>query len=422
MVNWDNQANAMAHTFQQITPSMTQAQIQALLDNGGRFYFEPGEYLIDVSTGLGLSIASNSVIEFAPGAKLIALAASVETYAILMISEKSDVTLNHPAVIGERATHTGTAGEWGHGLQISNSRRITVNRGLFRDCWGDGIYISGASESIVLDHPICDNNRRQGISVISCNGLDIISPVLTNTNGTLPQAGIDFEPNVPENCLENIRVVNPLTKNNSGPGILIAPYNLANTDGKCIDIRIEGHRDEGSLNGMAVQPVVGTLNGMISTHEPVWINAQHAAYDGRNCSADGPRVEIHNPVVLSPNRQLLGSATRDVAFRLSREAGDVSTSPIGNLHIFRPSIVTDTNTQTLFYLFDDIAPVKNISLVDPVELPQEGIPRMLWHNVETGIIRDQYRQLVPSTQSHRSICAENENSVINTTSCGGTHG
>ena len=111
--------------------------------------------------------------------------------------------------------------------------------GLFRDCWGDGIYISGASESIVLDHPICDNNRRQGISVISCNGLDIISPVLMNTNGTLRRPALILS-KCSENCLENIRVVNPLTKNNSGPGILIAPYNLANTDGKCIDIRIEG--------------------------------------------------------------------------------------------------------------------------------------------------------------------------------------
>jgi len=56
--------------------------------------------------------------------------------------------------------------------------------------------------------------------VISAINLDIENAVITNTNGTAPQSGIDFEPNQVNEYLQNITVSATNISNNKGYGIL----------------------------------------------------------------------------------------------------------------------------------------------------------------------------------------------------------
>ena len=77
---------------------------------------------------------------------------------------------------------------------------------------GDGIYISEGwaspdpaySSNVTIQDCTLDDNRRQGISVISAQDLIIQRCVMSNTgatHGTDPMAGIDFEPDLPSHRL-----------------------------------------------------------------------------------------------------------------------------------------------------------------------------------------------------------------------------
>ena len=47
-------------------------------------------------------------------------------------------------IIGDRDNHLGTTGEWGHGIMIRGSSRVTVRDIHISRCWGDGVSIGGA--------------------------------------------------------------------------------------------------------------------------------------------------------------------------------------------------------------------------------------------------------------------------------------
>lgn len=98
-------------------------------------------------------------------------------------------------IVGDKFTHTGTEGEWGMGIRISNAKNVTVAGLTIKNCWGDCIYINKQSKNVVIDGCRLDHGRRQGISVICADGVTIRKCVITNVGGTNPQYGINIEPN-----------------------------------------------------------------------------------------------------------------------------------------------------------------------------------------------------------------------------------
>src|SRR5699024_1072561 len=62
------------------------------------------------------------------------------------------------------------------------------------------------------------SNYRNGISVISVDGLLLDNVVMSYTRGHAPQCGIDFEPNNPKQRLNNIKLKNCIVKNNAYHG------------------------------------------------------------------------------------------------------------------------------------------------------------------------------------------------------------
>ena len=118
-------------------------------------------------------------------------------------------------------------GEWRHGISILGSIDISIENLSIQDTGGDGIYIAGSekstfSENIVLKSILSINNKRQGISIISGKNIQIYDSQFSKTFGTLPGAGIDIEPNRPEDTIENIFVSNSIFKDNFGAGIVIS--------------------------------------------------------------------------------------------------------------------------------------------------------------------------------------------------------
>ena len=201
-----------------------QKAIDAAVSAGKTLDFPAGSYYINPD--IGLSLRNNSSLYFENGAELISKASSNGTYFIVKIWGVNNVKMTgYPTVIGERNIHKGSGGESGMGIGIANSNSVYIENPKISNCWGDGIYIGDnglsnhTNKDVTIENAILDNNRRQGISVISAINLKIDNPKITNTNGTPPAAGIDFEPNYGYQYLQNITVTNPFITGNDGHGL-----------------------------------------------------------------------------------------------------------------------------------------------------------------------------------------------------------
>ena len=109
--------------------------------------------------------------------------------------------------------------EWRHGIVVRDCRKVVIEGVTVRSSGGDGLYIGtlkpdGYSADIVVRDCVFDDNHRQGISVISAERLLVEHCILSNTSGTDPESGIDFEPNKPTQRLVECVVRDTLAVNN----------------------------------------------------------------------------------------------------------------------------------------------------------------------------------------------------------------
>jgi len=234
------------------------AAFQAAIDylsgkNGGIVNVPSGSYLIDPLVSINMK--SGVSLALVKDANLLAKTNSSTNYAIVSIVGVSDVSITGGQIVGERYNHTGTTGEWGMGIDIEDSTNITITDVRISDCWGDGIYIgtrgSGYSKNVTIARVNLNNNRRQGISIITVDGLSFKDSTASNTHGTMPQSGMDIEPNFPTEVLKNILIENFHTENNAGYGLecwlgddekRVPKSNVAN-------IVIKNHTDTNSATG-----------------------------------------------------------------------------------------------------------------------------------------------------------------------------
>lgn len=141
-------------------------------------------------------------------------------------------------VIGDRDDHEGDTGEWGMGITCYSSKNINIEGVTVQDCWGDGLYIGGRetdtesfpSENVIIDNVRLVRNRRQGASVVNASNIHFKNSVFKDTEGTLPQAGLDIEPNPnTKGVVENITIEDCIFTNNA-TGLLV--YSPDDSDSK----------------------------------------------------------------------------------------------------------------------------------------------------------------------------------------------
>lgn len=237
------------------------AAIQNAIDygqsmGGGMIWVPKGIYLIDAE--VSVKPHSNTTMKLDDNATLKAKPTNNGNYAILRLENVDNMKVMGGNIVGERHEHLGTSGEWGMGISILGSRNIIVTDVSVSDCWGDGIYIDGSelvsySQNVEVRGFKLNGNRRQGISVISVRGLIIKDGMISDTNGTRPQSGLDLEPDRTENYLQNIIIENLLTINNAGYGIEswfgCGTPNAIQFPAERVSIVIRDHIDKGSSGG-----------------------------------------------------------------------------------------------------------------------------------------------------------------------------
>ncbi|MFH1613740.1 MAG: right-handed parallel beta-helix repeat-containing protein [Planctomycetota bacterium] len=114
-----------------------------------------------------------------------------------------------------------------HTLAFWSCKDIQIYGLTTKDSGGDGIYLGEKSayerrccEDVNIVDVVCDNHYRQGISVSSAKNLTVKGCTFSNTIGTAPSAGIDFESNNEYNSLQNIVISDCNFVDNDAFGVL----------------------------------------------------------------------------------------------------------------------------------------------------------------------------------------------------------
>lgn len=214
----------------------------------------------------GLSIPSNSHIVFDSASFLSMKSNDLENYELISIRDKNNIIIVRPKLKGDKYTHTGTSGEWGMCLAIRGAcNNIHIIDPVIDDAWGDGIYVGQTSDDILstpknvhVTNPVINKCRRQGISIVSADGLYITNPTINDTRSSDssaslirgPHAGIDIEPNGFNSKLNNIRITNLNGNNNDAALLMIYLGGCANNAPENavyhVDITVDGISDTGS--------------------------------------------------------------------------------------------------------------------------------------------------------------------------------
>jgi hypothetical protein len=225
--------------------------IQTVLDSHTNVVFPNFPLLINTK---GLTLRSNTKVFFEKGSKLILESNNKKSYEILRLHGVSNVELYCPNIYGDRDLHINNGGEWGFGISIRDAQKIKILNAVVKNCWGDGIYLGSLGDKtnsdILVKDCFLDNNRRNGISIISGINITISNSLIANTNGTAPMSGIDIEPNNNSEFLKYISLKKVVTFNNKNEGILIALRALYGKNNKKVSIVIENHLDDSSRSAM----------------------------------------------------------------------------------------------------------------------------------------------------------------------------
>jgi len=181
---------------------------------GGTVYVPAGTYLIDADVSINMKDSVTLDMVDTTRVLMAKPTATVRNY-VIKLNNISNSKVIAGKIVGDRYQHLGTTGEWGMGMGINGSTNITVTGTHIIDCWGDGITIS--SYNCVLKNVICDNNRRQGLTIGSSDSLIVDSCTFTHTNGTAPQDGIDIEPDA--GTAQRVHITNCLIAYNTKVGV-----------------------------------------------------------------------------------------------------------------------------------------------------------------------------------------------------------
>ncbi len=204
--------------------------------SGGTVYVPGGTYMVvapdstpyDKRNIGAIKMKSNVNLVLASNATIKVTSNSYSVYNTVYFGDGvTNASISGGKIEGDRYSHLGTTGESGHAITIHGGINITISNIHLSKCWGDGIYISGKTSSTGYAQNVNITNvnitdcRRNGISVISVDGLTIKDSAATNINGTEPKSGIDLEPNNTTQILRNVLIDNFHTEYCADHGIEI---------------------------------------------------------------------------------------------------------------------------------------------------------------------------------------------------------
>ncbi|HHP6582573.1 hypothetical protein [Acinetobacter baumannii] len=239
--------------------------VNSLIEKNKTITIPDGNYLVSATKSIQLK--DNSTLKLSPNTVLNVIPTSSGSYRVFKIRNVKNVNISGGKIIGDKYTHLGETGEWGMGIEIRDSQNVSISNMNIDKMWGDAIYIGtngkNSTYNISVKNIRMNDNRRQGISIISVNKLLASNITATNTSGAMPASGIDIEPNNGSMILKNIVLKNIKTSGNQGSGIQIGLSRYDNST-KPLSITIENHQDANSGHGLLLGAInkkaIGTMS------------------------------------------------------------------------------------------------------------------------------------------------------------------
>lgn len=289
-----------------------------------------GSYGIDPA--VGIDVPSNCTLDLS-GAVFTSAASSATTYELFRVWARTNVRILNGRIVGDRAIHVGTTGEWGHGISIQASTDVVVSQTEVVDCWGDGIYVGGGTSecrSVRLIAVRSLGNRRQGCSVTAAIGGGAFGCTFANTSGTAPQSGIDLE-------AEGGKVVRGFvidgceSYGNAGPGFLI--FGVNSTDNTVTGCSSHDNTGEGIRIGRASGNSVTGNSAYDNTGVGILVDALASGSAANDNSVTGNEVFSNFEgiqIIATSASSASGNAVTGNSARVNDRNGIVISAAAGN--------------------------------------------------------------------------------------------
>ena len=262
--------------------------------------------------------------------------------------------------------------EWRHTLSIRGCEDVTVEGLTLRDSGGDGVYLgvganNATNRDVTIRNVVCVGNNRQGISVITAENLLIENCVFRDTRGTAPQAGIDFEPNRPEELLVNCVLRNCRSEGNAGHAYHFYLGHLQE-DSRPISIRLENCSSKdcerySAYVGVANRAGKRTVRGSIEFVECSFVAEQGAGVYIRGNEADGCRVRLKRCEI--ERRDEPGSRLAPICIEAPRQP-DVD---VGNIQIDHCTIRDSIHRKPIRLIASPMTRLRGLSGILTYESP-----------------------------------------------------
>lgn len=154
-----------------------------------------------------IQIPSNTIIDF-NGGTLKVTPNNRGNYIALCVYNSDNIEIKNVTIIGDSTEHLGNIGEFGFGISVIGGENVTIDNCYIANMWGDGLFFDSIYDtntwekllkntSCTVNNVICDDNRRQGLSILSAYDTIIKNSSFINTGKstyTAPGAGINIEP------------------------------------------------------------------------------------------------------------------------------------------------------------------------------------------------------------------------------------
>ena len=247
-----------------------------------------------------------------------------------------------------RAASQSDRSEYRDCLSIYGASGVTISGISCNKSGGDGIYIT-QSTNVTVSASVFDDNFRNGGSIIGhVNHIHLNGNHFTNTNGTLPQAGIDIEPNNSSDYLLDVNLTDNVTSNNARDGFAVSLWAL-NHSSQAVSINVtRNHSDHNGRYGyFATNNDPSNASGAITFSDCTTDQSGSDGANGRFYAANGASLTFENLTVTNPHRNGPDPSYGDSAAVAVLRGGGASV-PEGNVH-YRNTNVSVTNGKVDYY-------------------------------------------------------------------------
>jgi len=223
-------------------PTDATSSLQGAIDSGNDTVIIDLQASDWITQPLFIDSISNLVVILEPGVQVVAKSGAFLGLndRLLQISSSDHIAIFGYGAVLRMIKSEYTTGEWRHCLAIVNSSFVSVAGLELNDSGGDGLYLADLGtnnycRNIHIKDCKMDNNKRQGVSIVSADSVLIEHCEMTNTNGTSPEAGMDLEPDLPAQRITNILVRKCRFTGNNGSGVMV---NSKYLDGTSVPIAV----------------------------------------------------------------------------------------------------------------------------------------------------------------------------------------